>query len=144
MRFPVFIVFAWSCWSVLLISNAIANAAEDYRCHIERVALIGGDSGPRYKIYVDEFVGREFTVSRPSGIMAGALTNAFSRKPEVVDYGGGGNSYKVVTVMKRSEGVGAGSYVSVLTIQEYVESPKKPFGYFISDDGAFLGYCEHF
>ena len=143
MRLCILIVLGWSCWAALLISNATANAAEDYRCHIDRVALIGGDSGPRYKMYVDEFVGREFTVSRPSGDMAGALTNAYSRKPEVVDYGGEGNSYKVVTVMNRSEGAGAGSYVSVLTVQEYVESPKKPFGYF-NHDGVFLGYCEHF
>ena len=143
MRLCILIVLGWSCWAALLISNATANAAEEYRCHIDRVALIGGDFGPRYKMYVDEFVGREFTVSRPSGVIAGALTNAYSRKPEVVDYGGEGNSHKVVTVMNRSEGAGAGSYVSVLTVQEYVESPKKPFGYF-NHDGAFLGYCEHF
>lgn len=116
-------------------SNALAGP--DYRCTIANA--VASTEKPENKMYV----GRQFTVDRQSGVMAGALKNAYATDPQVIDYGSETNSYKVVTTMKQDQGVGAGSSVYALTINEYQTGARKPF-LFLSNDDAFLGWCEHF
>ncbi|MBI1174118.1 MAG: hypothetical protein GC139_02495 [Sideroxydans sp.] len=120
----------------------IANADEDYRCTINRVSLAGDESGANFKL-LQTYIGKEFTVERRTGLMAGALKNSYVTKPQVVDYGSAANSYKVVTTMRMAEGAGYGSNIYALTINEYEKSLKKPF-VFLSNDEIYFGSCTHF
>lgn len=45
--------------------------------------------------------------------------------------------------MRLDQGVGFGSAVYTLVINEYVESAKKPF-VFLSGDVVYYGNCKHF
>lgn len=124
---------------VLLMSatTTTAWAASDYRCTIERT--VAAKENPLNKLYI----GKQFTVERRTGLMAGALKNAYFTSPQVIDYGSTENSYKVVTTMRKDQGAGAGSSIYALTINEYEQGNKKPF-IFMQGDEAFLGLCEHF
>jgi len=120
-----------------LIAPANAWALSDYRCTIERsVSASDVSLGHLY-------VGKQFTVERNTGLMAGALKNSYFTDPQVIDYGDSGNSYKVVTTMRKDQGAGAGSSIFALTIMEFKDGTRKPFIY-LSDADAYLGWCEHF
>jgi hypothetical protein len=125
----------------LLATPVSAIAAQDYRCTIKHV--VSASSAPNQEAQSSAYVGKEFTVERRSGLMAGVLKNSFSTKPVVIDLGSTENSYKVVTTMRREQGVGAGSNIYALTIQEYEAGPAKPF-VFLQNDMAFFGQCAHF
>jgi len=114
-----------------------AWALSDYRCTVER-SVSASDSN-----FNQMYIGKQFTVERRTGLMAGALKNSYFTKPTVIDDGSTGNAFMVVTTMRADQGVGAGSMVYVLTINEFTESASKPFIYLINSD-AYLGQCEHF
>lgn len=94
-------------------------------------------------LQVKNYVGREFTVDRRTGIMAGALKNSYITKPEVIDHGSDENSYKVVTTLRKEQGVGRGSNVYVLVVSEYRKGAAKPFT-FVENDEVYFGTCVHF
>lgn len=119
------------------VTTTTAGAASDYRCTIERT--VAAKESPLNKLYI----GKQFTVERRTGLMAGSLKNAYFTNPQVIDYGSTENSYKVVTTMRTDQGAGAGSSIYALTINEYEQGIKKPF-IFMQGDEAFLGWCEHF
>lgn len=121
----------------------VAQAGSDYRCAIGRVSLAQGDNGPTYDMYKRNYLGKEFTIERVSGLMAGVLKNSFVTKPQIIDTGSNSNSYKVVTTMRSGEGAGAGSNIYALTVLEYEKTSKKPFIY-LQNDVVFFGRCEHF
>lgn len=121
----------------------VAQAGNDYRCTIERISLAQGDNGPTYDLYRQNYVGKEFTIERVSGLMTGVLKNSYVTKPQVIDSGSNSNSFKVVTTMRLGEGAGAGSNVYALTVLEYEKTSKKPFIY-LDNDMVFFGQCEHF
>lgn len=123
--------------------SIVAYAGSDYRCTISRLSQAEGDSGPVYEMYQKLYVGKEFTVERVSGVMTGALKNSYVTKPEVIDPGSDENSYKVVTIMRLEESLGPGSSISALTVNEYVDTAKKPF-VFLETDRVYFGSCEHF
>jgi hypothetical protein len=129
------------CISVL--TTGVALASNDYRCTIERLSLASGDSGGIYDFNKKNYIGKQFTVERSSGLMAGALKNSYTTKPQVIDIGSKDNAYKVVTTMQLEQGVGAGSNIYALTVVEYAQGAKKPF-VFLENDTVFFGYCEHF
>lgn len=129
------------CVSILTTGVAVAN--DDYRCTIERLSLAEGDSGGRYDLYKRLYIGKQFTVERESGLMAGALKNSYPTKPQVIDRGSEKNAYKVVTTMRLDQGAGEGSDICALTVVEFEQGAKKPF-VFLEDDAVFFGYCEHF
>ena len=122
---------------VSLIGMGNAWALPDYRCTVER-AVSASESSMSHI-----FIGKHFTVERKTGLMAGALKNSYVTEPQVIDFGSTENSYKVVTTMRKDEGVGPGSSVFVLTINEYVDEAHKPF-IFLNNDDVYLGWCEHF
>jgi hypothetical protein len=124
-------------------SADVMAAGNDYLCTIEKLSLAGGDSGVVYEFYKKNYIGKQFTVERASGLMAGALKNSYLTKPQVIDWGSKENSYKVITTMRREQGVGAGSNIYALTIVEYEQGPKKPF-IFLENDKVYFGHCEHF
>lgn len=111
-------------------------AAEDFRCTIE--STVAAKEKPINRI----FIGKQFTVERRTGLMVGALKNSYVTDPQVIDYGSTENSYKAVATMRKDQGAGVGSSIYALTINEYDESERKPF-FFMQNDEAFLGWCEH-
>ncbi|MGS8276881.1 hypothetical protein ACU7AI_02300 [Pseudomonas aeruginosa] len=122
---------------IALIGTGNAWALPDYRCTVERTASASESSlGHMY-------IGKQFTVERATGLMAGALKNSYVTEPQVIDYGSSENSYKVVTTMRKNQGAGAGSSLFALTINEYADDVRKPF-VFLSDSDVYLGWCEHF
>ena len=126
--------------AIALLTLAVtANvwAAEDYRCTVE--STVAAKEKPINRI----FIGKQFTVERRTGLMAGALKNSYVTDPQVIDYGSTENSYKAVATMRKEQGAGVGSSIYALTINEYDEGDRKPF-IFLQNDEAFLGWCEHF
>lgn len=75
--------------------------------------------------------------------MAGALKNSHVTRPVVVDRGSKDNSFKAVTTMRVEQGLGQGSSVYALVVNEYVEPKEKPF-VFLSGDTVYFGTCGHF
>lgn len=128
---------------VMALATGTAIAGDDYRCTIERLSLATGDSGAIYDLRKKNYVGKQFTVERASGLMSGVLKNSYVTKPQVIDQGSKENSYKVVTTMRIEQGAGAGSNIYALTVLEYVQATKKPF-VFLQNEGVYFGYCEHF
>ncbi|WP_454867067.1 hypothetical protein [Pseudomonas lini] len=120
-----------------LAATTNAWAAEDYRCTIE--STVAAKEKPINRIYI----GKQFTVEKRTGLMAGALKNSYVTDPQVIDYGSTENSYKAVATMRKDQGAGVGSSIYALTINEYDEGDRKPF-IFLQNDEAFLGWCEHF
>lgn len=120
-----------------MIGSTNALAATDYRCTIERTE--SASERPLNRAYI----GRQFTVERKTGLMAGALKNSYVTPPQVIDYGSTENSFKVITTMRKDQGAGAGSAIFALTINEYEETTRKTF-IFLNNDEAFLGWCERF
>ena len=62
-----------------LIGPANAWALSDYRCTIER--SVSASENSLGKLYV----GKQFTVERGTGLMAGALKNSYFTAPQVID-----------------------------------------------------------
>jgi len=71
------------------------------------------------------------------------LKNSYMTKPEVIDFGSEGNSFKVVTTLRREQGVGRGSNAYLLVVNEYAQGPTKPF-LFVENDEVYFGTCVHF
>jgi hypothetical protein len=133
----------WAFGSLLFIATFSAQADTDYQCTIQRVST--AEAAPNQTLQLNEtsYIGKQFSVERKTGIMAGALKNSYATKPQVIDSGSKENAFKVVTTMRIEQGAGAGSNIFALTINEYDKSPRKPF-VFLDNDVVFFGACEHF
>ena len=131
--------------ALLALGSSLSQAlpGNDYRCRIERVYGTEPDESPVVASERKRTVGSEFTVERRTGVLAGALKNAFATQPVVIDAGSRDNSFKAVTTMRLDQGAGRGSSVYTLVVKEYVDSSKKPF-VFLSDDIVYFGTCAHF
>lgn len=125
------------------LMSASSFAGDDYKCVIERLFISGSKTFEANQLFVKLYIGKEFTVERVTGLMAGALKNAYVNAPIVVDYGSKENSYKVLNYLKLGEGAGAGSNIYALDVMEYEEGPKKPF-VFLRNSEVFFGSCTHF
>ena len=125
--------------AILLVTSSVAVAAPDYRCVIKEVATANPSSSDTFTFNI----GREFTVERRSGVIAGAVRNRFFTDPVVVDPGSDSNAYKVVSTLRLGEGEGVGSIATLLTINEYEDTPEKAF-LFADGDVAYFGSCVHF
>lgn len=134
-------------WGMVMFLSTIFMAgvaqAGNYRCTIDRLSLAQGDTGPTYDLYKRNYIGKEFTIERKSGLMAGVIKNSYGTNPQVIDNGSKSNSYKVITTMRLGDGAGAGSNIYALTVLEYEETSKKAFIY-LHTDMVFFGKCEHF
>jgi hypothetical protein len=120
-----------------------AAADSDYRCTIERVIMDSSTEATTLKWEEKTYIGKQFTVERNSGLMAGILKNSYTTKPVVIDIGSKDNSYKVITTMRLEEGAGASSHFYALNIKEFAESEQKPF-VFLWNDTVYMGRCVHF
>jgi hypothetical protein len=122
---------------------SIAQNLRDYRCVIERIATAPVLPESSQEFLRSTYLGKDFTVDRRTGIMAGTLKNSYITRPQVIDLGSKDNSYKVVTTMRKEEGAGSGSMVYVLTINEFDPATKKPF-IFLENATAYFGTCINF
>jgi hypothetical protein len=116
-------------------------ASGDYQCHIESIGNPEGHGSAR-KFLESNFLDKTFTVDRSTGIMMGAIKNDYSGKPTVIDHGNKENSFKVLSTLPK-ESKTAGTYVTVLVVEEYSSSRRKPFTYMDNLDVLF-GYCVDF
>ncbi|WP_460163469.1 hypothetical protein [Pseudomonas sp. S2_F03] len=128
---------AWAIALATALGCGEAMAATDYRCTVERT-----DSASESSVG-NLFIGKQFTVERRTGVMAGALKNSYVTAPEVIDPGSTENSFKVVTTMRLDQSLGPGSAVFTLVINEYQDGPRKNF-VFLEGDDVYFGWCEHF
>jgi hypothetical protein len=131
------------CLSLLASTQVFAQIQRDYRCKIDRVATAETPPNATLDFQQKNYIGKEFTVERRTGLMAGALKNAYLTKPEVIDKGSEGNSYKVINSLKLEQGAGRGSNVYMLVINEYSKEAQKPF-VFAENDVIYFGKCTHF
>lgn len=128
---------------LLFFPAATYAHAQDYKCTINRLS-VAGDEDDKFTTHSKKiYIGKEFTVERRTGVMSGSLKNSFLTAPEVVDFGSTENSFKVVATMRREQGIGEGSNVFSLVINEFVAEPRKPF-IFLENDRVYLGTCLHF
>lgn len=126
-----------------MAGHTYAEPLKDYRCKIERVATSEPLPNAQIERQTKTYVGKEFTVERKTGLMAGALKNSYITRPEVIDFGSDDNSYKVVTTLRKEQGVGRGSNTYLLVVSEYKRRPAKPF-LFVDNDEVYFGTCNHF
>lgn len=120
-----------------------AFSAPDYRCVITSRASAGEESLGVKRSQDSVYIGKEFTVERRTGLMAGILKNSYFTKPQVIDIGSRDNSFKVINSLRLEEGLGSGTNIYALTINEYERSEKKGF-VFLVNDTVYLGTCKHF
>lgn len=118
------------------------NAADDYRCTIEKRINASPEPPAIQKVYESAYVGKQFTVERKTGIMAGALLNAFTNDPEIIDEGSNEKAYKVVSTIKPEEEHLYGSNIYALVVNESEKTAQKPF-VFMENGVVYLGKCEH-
>ncbi|MFY2509331.1 hypothetical protein ACN3E9_13820 [Vibrio pectenicida] len=85
-------------------------------------------------------LGKEFTVNRQTGqITGGGFVNTMSgQMPQVFDHLPSENGYKAITIYKPN------FTIDYLQINEYVESPKKPFVYKGAWGTTVTGLCSHY
>jgi hypothetical protein len=128
--------------TLCLIASS-AYAASDYRCVVARRISAGQESVDVQKMQENTYIGKEFTVERQTGFMAGILKFSSFTKPQIIDSGSTDNSFKVISSMRAGEGMGSGTSIYALTINEYERSDKKAFVFLVSDI-VYLGTCKHF
>ena len=88
------------------------------------------------------YIGRTFNVDRSTGIMSGALKNDYVNKPFIIDPDSKDNGFKVINYLKIGEGLGSGSNVYSLIIEEYQSKPIKSFTY-MDNAMVFRGNCKN-
>lgn len=121
-----------------VIFSSGAFALDDYKCLIKNVVTVGSN-GELREIGDKSVINKMFTVNRRTGDMTGPIKNNYLTTPSVLDYGSSENSFKAVTTMKNE----ITTNVYVLTIEEFDDSPNKPF-VFLNNSDVFYGTCEHF
>lgn len=137
-----------SCRAVLMLvlaaASSSAQALPDYRCKIQ--AVHAADEGKPDSLVHGlrkTWIGTEFSVSRKTGAMTGALRNNYWNEPQVIDRGSiNVNSFKAVTTLRPNEGLGPGSAVHVLVINEHLETTEKTFT-FMNESEVYFGVYRH-
>ncbi|CAN7782276.1 hypothetical protein LJR175_008205 [Variovorax sp. LjRoot175] len=133
-----------ACLVLAFVGTAAqAQALTDFRCTIDRVVPAPALPQAQLDFLRHSYVGKEFTVERKTGVMAGVKKMHSTTQPQVIDIGGDQNSFKVVTTMRRDQGAGAGSNVYVLVVNTFDAATKKPF-LFTDNAEAYIGTCVPF
>ncbi|WP_114638842.1 hypothetical protein [Polynucleobacter necessarius] len=127
---------------VFLICSVLASqpgfaANTVYRCEVLSDAYIKS-SGELELVKDSPRVGQEFAVIKKTGEVIGDVMDTL-KNPKVIASGSKTNSYKVIWVQKSAGQNGA--FVDYLSIDEFGNGSKKPFGFF-SGGLLMTGICE--
>ena len=125
------------CMCAVLMPHTVFSMEKTYQCEVLSDAYIKGN-GELTVVQDSPRVGQEFTVIKRTGEAIGDVMDAL-KNPKVLASGSTGNSYKVIWVQK-SAGKG-GAFVDYLSIEEFANGSKKPFGFF-SGGLLLTGLCE--
>jgi len=121
----------------LLISNSLLANEKTYRCEVLSDAYIKSN-GELSLVQDSPRVGQEFAVVKKTGEVVGDVMDTL-KNPKVIASGSKSNSYKVVWIQK-SEGKN-GVFLDYLSIEEFGNGSKKPFGFF-SGGLLMTGVCD--
>ena len=121
----------------LLISNSVLANEKTYRCEVLSDAYIKSN-GELSLVQDSPRVGQEFAVVKKTGEVVGDVMDTL-KNPKVIASGSKSNSYKVVWIQK-SEGKN-GVFLDYLSIEEFGNGSKKPFGFF-SGGLLMTGVCD--
>lgn len=129
-------------FTVLLVWCSAAQSQDwrDFRCTISAVISAPKLPAAQQAFLNSTYVGREFTVERQSGQMAGALKVLSPVAPQIIDRGDKDNGFKMVATMRREQGAGSGTAIYSLAINTFDAAPEKPF-LFTNNATAYIGTC---
>ncbi|NUZ10077.1 hypothetical protein HUZ36_04725 [Pseudoalteromonas sp. McH1-7] len=125
------------------LSLSLSAHAMGYKCIIERVELPSQKNVKVITLLEKQYIGKEFVVNKRTGRTIGAIDNSYAQEPTVIDFGSKDNSYKVINSMTKEEGVGLGSWITALAINEYEETKMKSFTY-LHNDKVLFGNCSSY
>ena len=118
-------------------SFVYAQKINSYECVIEEIS-----NSYDVRNLETYYIGRIFNVDRSIGMMSGALKNDYVNKPLIIDSGSKDNGFKVINYLRIGEGLGSGSNVYSLIIEEYQSKPIKSFTY-MDNAMVFRGNCKN-
>jgi hypothetical protein len=121
----------------MLFSSSIFAAENFYRCVVLSDAYIKSN-GELVLAQDSPRVGQEFAVIKKTGQIMGDVMDAM-KNPQVMASGSASNSYKVIWIQS-STGKN-GTFIDYLSIEEFINGSKKPFGFF-SGGLLMTGVCE--
>lgn len=119
---------------------ASANAAPDYRCIIEKRISASPELPAIQSAQEKAHIGKHFSVEKKTGIVSGALKNAFLEEPQIIDDGSSGQAYKVVSTIRPGESDVYGPGIYALIIDESANAAQKPF-VFMENGVVYFGQC---
>lgn len=125
-------------FAMALLSGTSFAGTTGYQCVV--VDVMGLRSDGKMKSYPKSpEIGRKFAITKSTGELIGEVSFGMGVKPQVLGTGSKDNSFKVLWMAQA--GGKNGVHADLLTIEEFVEGPKKPF---IVTVGSFIstGICE--
>lgn len=126
----------------LLCTAGVAHA-QDFRCKVDQIISAAPLSAQAQTFLNQSYLGKEFTVERRTGQMAGVLKILSPVATQVIDMGDKENGFKMVATMRKEQGLGAASAVYALVINTFDEAARKPF-MFTNNATAYVGSCTNF
>ena len=123
--------------------GCLAQPLPDFRCKVDSVISAPALRAAERRMLDETYVGKEFTVARRTGQMAGVLKVLSPVDPQIIDIGGMANGFKMVATMRRDQGAGSGSAVYSLVVNTFDDAPAKPF-LFTYNATAYVGTCVMF
>ena len=118
-------------------SFVYAQKINSYECVIEEIS-----NSYDVKNLETYYLGRTFNVDRSTVIMSGVLKNDYVNKLLIIYISYKDNGFKVINYLKIGEGLGSGSNVYSLIIEEYQSKPIKSFTY-MDNAMVFRGNCKN-
>lgn len=125
----------------LLACCLVANANADYRCTIEKRISASPEPPAIQAAQEKAHLGKHFSVEKKTGIVSGALKNAFLEEPQIIDDGSSGQAYRVVSTIKPGESDVYGPGIYALIIDESASAAQNPF-VFLENGVVYFGQCE--
>ncbi|RZI54719.1 MAG: hypothetical protein EOP12_01330 [Pseudomonas sp.] len=132
--------FFVTCYVIISASSVFAQTVGDFRCKVHLVTSASSLTAAEQRLLDSTYVGKEFTVERRTGHMAGALKILSPVDPQIIDSGSSENSFKMIASMRRDQGIGAGTAIYSLVINTFDSNFNKPF-LFTYNTTAYRGTC---
>lgn len=123
---------------MIFFTKNVVGLPNSYQCEIKSTSFVNNkgiinlsSNNPKINLYV----GKKFSIDRITGKLFENELNVIG-EPQVLDVGDKDSSFKVIWIKD-----GKGVIVQYLNVQEYSNSPQKPFSYL---GGSLLigGLCE--